>query len=183
RIRGGVVNTFTSADGLPDDFIRSLLVDADGSLWIATRRGLTHWIRTLSGESSGMRMETFTQAEGLGSDLVGAMARDTNGDLWVATFAGLSRLQKGKITNYTTANGLISRETAINSHPSAWQAQDGRLWFATPKGLESVDPAHFPVNLAPPPVAIERFAVDDRDQPLRGADFWTRVAAGHGHFQ
>jgi len=37
------VDSFTSADGLPDDFIRSLLVDTDGSLWIGTRRGLTHW--------------------------------------------------------------------------------------------------------------------------------------------
>ena len=70
---------------------------------------------------------------------------------------------------FSTADGLISRDTATNSHPSAWQAKDGRLWFATPKGLESVDPAHFPVNLVPPPVAIERFAVDDRDQPLRAA--------------
>jgi len=273
RIRGGVVNTFTSADGLPDDFIRSLLVDADGALWIATRRGLTHWPRPLVSPA----METYTQAEGLGSDLVGAMARDSNGDLWVATFAGLSRLHEGKITNYTTADGLssnvitallprtkgtlligtqdkgwnlwngqgfervtrdrpastsihailddgrnhlwfatgggiarcdcagivgamegvdcmnwiefstadglISRETATNSHPSAWQARDGRLWFATPKGLESVDPAHFPVNLVPPPIAIERFAVDDRDQPLRAAGESITVPAGHNHFQ
>ena len=81
RIRGGQVDTFTSADGLPDDFIRSLLVDADGSLWIGTRRGLTHWTgrRRMSAAQSGARMETYTQASGLGSDLVGAMARDAQG--------------------------------------------------------------------------------------------------------
>jgi signal transduction histidine kinase len=55
--------------------------------------------------------------------------------------------------------------------------------FASPKGLELVDPAHFPVNMVPPPVALERFAVDDHDEPLRGAGTSTRVAAGHGHFQ
>jgi signal transduction histidine kinase/ligand-binding sensor domain-containing protein len=273
RIRGSIVNTFTSADGLPDDFIRSLLVDSDGSLWIGTRRGLTHWLRPLV----SAEMETYTQAEGLGSDLVGAMARDTNGDLWVATFAGLSRLHNGSIKNFTTsdglssnvitallprakgtlligtqdrgwnlwngrgfervtrervagtqvhailddgrnhlwlatgdgiarceeggiangldgvdclnwiefstADGLISRDTATNSHPSAWRARDGRLWFSTSKGLESVDPAHFPVNLVPAPVAIERFAVDDRDQPLRASGDSIPVPAGHNHFQ
>ena len=31
-----------------------------------------------------------------------------DGNLWVATLAGLSRLEGGKITNYTTANGLSS---------------------------------------------------------------------------
>ena len=88
RIHNGVVTSFTSADGLPDDFIRSLLVDADGSLWIGTRRGLAHW-------NPGTLDRTWTSlpADGLGSDLVGAMARDTNGNLWVATLAGLSRLQ------------------------------------------------------------------------------------------
>jgi ligand-binding sensor domain-containing protein/signal transduction histidine kinase len=271
RIRGGKIDSFTSADGLPDDFIRSLLADADGSLWIGTRRGLTHWAGLRAGAVSGGRMETFTQANGLGSDLVGAMARDSSGSLWVATLAGLSRLSGGRISNYTTANGLPSnvitallvrkngamlvgtqdrgwtawdgkafiekesfrsdtrsiraildderghlwfatangiarcdsdgkvncsnwiefgaadglrtRETATNSHPSAWRSRDGHLWFATPKGLVEVDPAHFPVNNVPPPVALERFAVDDVDQPLRGAAFFVRIPAGHVHFQ
>jgi len=273
RIRGRAVTTFTSADGLPDDFIRSLLVDADGSLWIGTRRGLTHWLQP----GAGSAMETYTQGDGLGSDLVGAMARDTAGDLWVATFAGLSRLHEGKITNFTTAqglssnvitallagdngamvigtqdhgwmewdgqrfsapqqpegrsasihailyvppaylwfatgdgilrcdlltetrgqhhadcsplyhfgtaDGLIGRETAINSHPSAWLGKEGRLWFATPKGLESVDSAHFPINSVPPPVVIERFAVDDRNQDLHEGGGSIAVPAGHNHFQ
>jgi ligand-binding sensor domain-containing protein/signal transduction histidine kinase len=276
RIRGGKIDSFTSADGLPDDFIRSLLADADGSLWIGTRRGLTHWANAAGG-LAGMRMETFTQASGLGSDLVGAMARDSSGSLWVATLAGLSRLNGSKIANYTTANGLSSnvitallsrsdgtlligtqdhgwnlwdgrhfsaetqnglnqttihailddgaghlwfatangiarcdcagngktmqgtgcshwiefgaadglrtRETATNSHPSAWRSRDGHLWFATPKGLVEVDPAHFPVNAVPPPVALERFAVDDVDQPLHGAASPVRIPAGHVHFQ
>jgi signal transduction histidine kinase len=273
RIRAGKIESFTSADGLPDDFIRSLLADADGSVWIGTRRGLTHWMGLKAGTPSSARMETFTQANGLGSDLVGAMARDTNGELWVATLAGLSRLGGGKIANFTTANGLSSnvitallprangtlligtqehgwnlwdgkrfaaqdsgglnkssihailddggghlwfatgngiarcdccgvgmqgagcshwiefgaadglrsRETATNSHPSAWRSRDGHLWFATPKGLVEVDPAHFPVNTVSPPVALERFAVDD--VALRATDSLLRVEAGHVHFQ
>ena len=277
RLRGGAVDSFTSADGLPDDFIRSLLADADGSLWIGTRRGLAHWTDATAAKHSGGHIVTFTQSSGLGSDLVGAMARDANGDLWVATFAGLSRLHGGRIQNYTTADGLSSnvvtallakkdgtlfigtqdhgwnlwdgkkfqaaqsdgldrttihailddggghlwfatgngiarcdygstnngmqgadcshwmefgaadglrgRETATNSHPSAWRSRDGHLWFATPKGLVEVDPAHFPVNAVPPPVAMERFSVDDVDQPLHEAGSRVLVPAGHVHFQ
>ena len=46
-----------------------------------------------------------------------------------------------------------------------------------------MDPAHFPVNLVPPPVTIERFAVDDREEPLRGAGEAISIPAGHNHFQ
>jgi signal transduction histidine kinase len=284
RIRGSAVDSFTSADGLPDDFIRSLLVDGDGSLWIGTRRGLTHWTNPGASRLHATgKMETFTHANGLGSDLVGAMTRDAKGDLWVATLAGLSRLHGGKIENYTTANGLSSnvvtallarkngtlaigtqdhgwylwdgrtfvaiakqdpdppgpmtvhaildddnghlwmatedgiargdcplhlvdpvgedprgclrwlqfgtadglrsRETATNSHPSAWRTRDGFLWFATPKGLVEVDPAHFPVNNVPPGVALERFSVDDTTEALHAADFLMGIPAGHVHFE
>ena len=84
---------------------------------------------------------------------------------------------------FGTADGLRSRETATNSHPSAWRSRDGKLWFATPKGLVEVDPAHFPVNTTPPPVALERFQVDDVTQPLHGADSSLTVAAGRVHFE
>jgi signal transduction histidine kinase/ligand-binding sensor domain-containing protein len=273
RIRGSAVDAFTSADGLPDDFVRSLLADADGSLWIGTRHGLAHWTFG-PGARRPEKMSMYTQAKGLGSDLVGAMARDTNGDLWVATFAGLSRIAGGKITNYTTADGLSSnvitallpralgtmlvgtqdhgwnlwdgrrfvkaaepqttihailddgsghlwfatgdgiarcdypkgaagmtdasgshwlefgpadglrsREMATNSHPSAWRSRDGALWFATPKGLVEVDPAHFPVNAIAPPVAIERFAIDDVNELVGSPGTELRVSAGRTHFQ
>ena len=280
RIRGNRVDTFTSADGLPDDFIRSLLVDRDQSLWIGTRRGLVHWSGVAEhaanrGLPPGMTI--LTQADGLGSNTVGAMARDTKGDLWVATFAGLSRLHNGRITSFTTVNGLSSnvltallprsdgtmligtqdhglniwdgsrftavsggglaritvhailddlhghlwfatdngiarcdcaigsagegqrgmshwlqfgtadglrsKETAANSHPSAVRSKDGRLWFATPKGVVVVDAAHFPINTVVPPVVVERFAVDDVDQPMTGAESGPRISAGHVHFQ
>jgi signal transduction histidine kinase len=72
---------------------------------------------------------------------------------------------------------------ASNSHPSAWRSRDGHLWFASPDGLVEVDPAHFSLNAIAPPVALERFVVDDVDQPLRPAENGLRVASGHVHFE
>lgn len=271
--REGLRN-FTSADGLPDDFIRSLLVAPDSSLWIGTRRGLTHM---LAG-----KFQNFTQADGLGSNLVGALAQTANGDLWIATLNGLSRLHEGKIRNYTTSDGLSSnvitaldvtrdgtvwigtqdgglnlwdgqrfarlsteqgglpsaihglmhddrshlwlasdsgltrvalavllkcgapshsgpcaltsadisnfttvdglrsRETSSNSHPTICRANDGKLWFTTPRGVIVADPLHFPSSAAVPPIAIERVAVDDRD--IR-PDQTARITAGTLRFQ
>jgi signal transduction histidine kinase/ligand-binding sensor domain-containing protein len=280
RVEGRSITGFTSADGLPDDFIRSLLAEPDNSVWIGTRRGLTHLDQG--------RFQTFTQTNGLGSDLVGALARTDDGDLWIATFNGLTRLHANQLHNYTTADGLSSnvitalevgptgmlwvgtqngglnlwnghtfkpmplnsagksllpaaihailrddrnhlwlasdsgltrvdtqalldctrnhvcnldsshvvrfttadglrsRETSSNSHPTALKASDGQLWFTSPRGVAVVDPLHFPANPAPPPVAIERFAVDDRDESL-GFGFdpagAARIGAGHLRFQ
>jgi signal transduction histidine kinase len=81
---------------------------------------------------------------------------------------------------FGAADGLRSRETATNSHPSAWRSRDGHLWFATPKGLVEVDPAHFPVNTVPPPVVLERFTVDDVQ---RAANPGLSIEAGHVHFE
>jgi hypothetical protein len=80
---------------------------------------------------------------------------------------------------FGTADGLRSRETATNSHPSAWRSRDGHLWFATPKGLVEVDPAHFSVNTLPPPVALERFAGGRRGRNHAWSGLLVEGAAGH----
>jgi signal transduction histidine kinase len=116
-----------------------------------------------------------------------AILDDQNGHLWFATDSGIARCDcatQGRYSHWLEfgpADGLRTRQMAANSHPSAWRSRDGLLWFATPKGLVLVDPAHFPVNNVPPPVALVRFAIDDVDQPLNGNPL--AVPAGHNHFQ
>jgi signal transduction histidine kinase len=48
-----------------------------------------------------------------------------------------------------------------SGHPGAWKAVDGRLWFATRKGVAIIDPTDLRENHAPPPIVVERFTVDD----------------------
>ena len=47
-----------------------------------------------------------------------------------------------------------------NSQHGAWRGRDGRLWFATVKGLVMADPARIQLNPVPPPVVIEQIRVD-----------------------
>ena len=131
HIENGRVSTIGSANGLPDDFVRSLLRDKDGSVWVGTRRGLAHW-------KDNRVVETLTSANGLHSDLIGALLRSEPapgdsaagpGDLWIATLQGLSRLHNGRITTYTTADGLAG-------HVITSLAQDstGAVWIGTRDG-------------------------------------------------
>ncbi len=186
RLTNGTITNFTTASGLSSNVITAILARAGGSLLVGTQdHGWNVW--------DGKRFSPVTQ-DGLGGATIRAIVDDGLNHLWFATGSGLARCDCGHATEmmmgadcahwieFGTGDGLRSRETATNSHPSAWRGRDGQLWFATPKGLVEVDPAHFPVNTVTPPVAVERFAVDDADQ-LLGAHAELKVPSGHNHFQ
>ena len=186
RLHKGTISTLTTANGLSSNVITSMLMSVDGFLATGTQ---DHGVDILD---QGMVKQHGESS--LEHTSIRAIVEDTEGHLWLATGSGITRCDRGKAglvrmiscsncLAFSTADGLRSRETASNSHPSAWRGKDGRLWFATPKGLVEVDPAHFPVNDVAPPVAIERFAVDDVDQELGGASAALNIAAGHNHFQ
>lgn len=135
HVQGSRVDRFSSADGLPDDVVRSLLVDAKGALWIGTRRGLVHW--------SGVSTQPMTRVEGLAGDLVGAML-ETHGSqaahrgsstVWVATLGGLSRFGDKDQATYTAKDGLDPSVITSLAEDDA-----GTLWIGTQRdGLSSLD--------------------------------------------
>jgi ligand-binding sensor domain-containing protein/signal transduction histidine kinase len=178
RLHDGTITNFTTANGLSSNVVTALLARTDGTLLIGTQ---DHGWNVWDGK-------TFAAAkqDGLAQTTIHAILDDGSGHLWFATGNGIARCDctmNGGCSHWMefgAADGLRSRETATNSHPSAWQSRDGHLWFATPKGLVEVDPAHFAVNTNPPPVALERFAVDD--VPLNAAGPMV-VQAGHVHFE
>jgi signal transduction histidine kinase/streptogramin lyase len=181
RLRNVRFANFTTANGLSSNVITALLARGKGRLLIGTQdHGWNLW--------DGQRFSA-KKGNGLEQTTIHAILSDDGGHLWFATENGIARCDcdgAGGTSHwfeFGPADGLRSRETATNSHPSAWRSRDGDLWFATPKGVVEVDPAHFPINTVPPPVALERFAVDDTDQTLRGVAFTVRIPAGHVHFQ
>jgi signal transduction histidine kinase/ligand-binding sensor domain-containing protein len=181
RLSSSKVANFTTANGLSSNVITALLPRTNGTLLIGTQEhGWNVWDgKRFAAQDSG----------GLNKSSIHAILDDGGSHLWFATGNGIARCDCDGMhaaacshwIEFGVADGLRSRETATNSHPSAWRSRDGHLWFATPKGLVEVDPAHFPVNAVPPPVALERFAVDDG--PLRATGTLLRVEAGHVHFQ
>jgi signal transduction histidine kinase/ligand-binding sensor domain-containing protein len=187
RLHGNAISNFTAANGLSSNVVTALLPRADGTLLIGTQ---DHGWNVWDGSKFSKAM-----SNGLEETTIHAILDDGEGHLWFATGDGIARCDCNEMSGagpagscshwmeFGTADGLQSRETANNSHPSAWRSRDGRLWFATAKGLVEVDPSHFPVNVVPPPVSLERFQVDDVAQPLHGAGSWLKVAAGRVHFE
>ncbi len=191
RLSGGKIVNYTTANGLSSNVVTALLPHGNGTLLIGTQE---HGWNLWDGQHFIAEMRDGLNQNNLDRTGIHAILDDGGGFLWFATGNGIARCEfadsatgKGagcsQWIEFGAADGLRSRETATNSHPSAWRSRDGRLWFATPKGLVEIDPAHFSVNTIPPPVELERFAVDDVPQALHAAGSSLRVEAGHVHFQ
>lgn len=113
------VRPWSSATGLPQDFVTSLALDDEGFLWIGTYGGLARF--------DGDRFESFnlhTTPE-LSSHRISQLFVARNGDLWIAPIEGaVTRRRGGRFESFADAPWVPSREL----HSIA-EGDDGAIWF------------------------------------------------------
>lgn len=159
--------TYTTRDGLSSAVVISLHEDAEGALWIGTRGGGLNRLKQ-------GKFTAYTTRNGLPDDIVYGILEDHQNNLWLSSNKGIFRVNKKELDDlatgtvrsitpvlYGTADGMITRECSSGGHPAAWRGPDGKLWFATIKGVAMIDPQRIKLNDQPPPVAIEQIRVDD----------------------
>jgi ligand-binding sensor domain-containing protein/signal transduction histidine kinase len=153
----------------------SLLAGDERTVWAGTFRGGLLRLR-------GGRFTRYTTKEGLPSNIICQVLEDGSGHLWIGSSNGIFRVAKNSIdafdrravasipvVNYGRSDGLPTLECSGNYQPSAWRARNGRLWFATSKGIVSIDP-NLPTLDAPPPrVILEELRLDQETVALRAA--------------
>ena len=112
---------FTTANGLPDNHVFTVLVDGD-RVWAGTENGLVLY--------EAGKWKVFTTADGLAHRAVLSLALDKNtGDLWVGTMGGLSRVSGGRIDTYTQLNSGLSNDVVYGVG-----VQGEFVWTATAAG-------------------------------------------------
>ena len=109
----GVVRSYRTAEGLPDQMVRALWCDRSGLIWAGTNRGVARF--------NGHRF-TVALAE-TGVVAVRSIAGDREGNLWVGDNSGLSRLRDEVFTVYGRSEGWPS---VIPT--SVLQDHAGRVW-------------------------------------------------------
>ncbi|HXC95067.1 MAG TPA: two-component regulator propeller domain-containing protein [Edaphobacter sp.] len=181
RIRDGKLNLYTKGQGLSGDVITSLLEDANHSLWVGTREnGLS---RSVSDGFSAIRAQDVPHE-------IDSILEDRRGYLWLASSRGITRVLASElaacgkeslctphVASYGSSDGMPSEEMSSSGHPSAWKMTDGRLWFATRKGVAIADPNDIVINSTRPPVVVERFTVDDVEWKATGSEL--TIPPGH----
>ena len=156
----------TVADGLPSDWVISIHEDERGVVWLGTTDGLAVWrnnqVISLVRFGGPMR-ETILQ-----------VLEDSSHQIWFTTNKGLMSVPRADLDAlaagrksppdyhiYSVADGLRTPEFDGGNTSPGCVSPDGMLWFPSVRGIVRVDPAHIPTNRLPPPVHIEKVAVDN----------------------
>jgi ligand-binding sensor domain-containing protein/signal transduction histidine kinase len=186
RFANGKFQNFTRQDGLSSNIITALYQDSTGTLWIATKGG------GLDRYQGGRFTKISSEKTGLPGSIY-AILSGNEGYLWLssthgiyrASLAALNRFADGKnrrlpLSTFGASDGMGISECSRGGHPAAWQSADGRLWFATLKGLAIVNPAHMELDRVPPKVAVEQVSIDDQPTSIRSA---LKVPPGHSRIE
>ena len=171
RIVGATVTSFTRRNGLGSDFVLALYQDSTGSLWVGTAGGgLSRY--------KGGRWTTLTTRNGLLDDNVFAILEDENGFFWMSSNKGIFRVSRQQLDDfaeglqtkvsaiaYGKSDGMADRECNGGTQPAAWRTKDGKLWFATMKGVAMIDPNRARSAAAPPVLMQDVIAGGKRLDP------------------
>jgi ligand-binding sensor domain-containing protein len=112
---------FTTANGLPDNHVYSVLVDGD-RVWAGTDDGL--------GLYENSKWKIYTTKDGLAHQAVLSLALDERtGDVWAGTMGGLSRISGGRIFSYTQLNSGLSNDVVYGV-----SVEGENVWVATAAG-------------------------------------------------
>jgi ligand-binding sensor domain-containing protein len=122
---------FSQRDGLSENSVYCVEVDATNRVWVGTQNGLSY--------SSGATFQSIAVDPKISGSNVINFLRYTNGILWVGTNNGLysSRLdalaadKKLHFQHYSVEDGLKSMETNFNS---TFLDSKNRMWFGTAEG-------------------------------------------------
>ncbi len=90
------LQTFTTRDGLAGNFVTSLALASDNSVWVGTANGATH--------IENSRWTTFTHVHGLGDDWVTAVAVAPDQRVWFGTHSGGVSVFDPAAKKFTTYN-------------------------------------------------------------------------------
>ena len=125
---------------LSHDYILSLVMDDDGSLWVGTN----------GGGLNRVKRQPFAVLAGTAALTVQSVAVDLENTLWLNTRDGVRHLTNGTLATYREAGGILNlngQSIFVDGSGSVWA---GYVGSANGKGLYKLDRStdHFePVNL------------------------------------
>lgn len=122
--KDGIFRPFSTKDGLTNNFVRALLEDRHGHLWVGTDDGLF-----VLKNGRLVRMDKNGRLPLLA---VHTIYQTQDGDLWVGG-SRLFRVSDGEAREYK-----LGGEDSVNRVKSILQTRDGTIWVGTVSGLKKM---------------------------------------------
>lgn len=156
------VKIFSRKDGIQIGAVTS--IQSKGTkLWIGGEFGLEFF--------DGSRFHPVNPSDGSTFDNVSGIIADPEDGVWFSENRGIIhireaqlRLGSGKVEfeRFGLRDGLTAELSGSLASPTTVQTKEGRIWFATTKGLAWIDPNRIDRNTVPPPVLIESVFANGR---------------------
>lgn len=140
--------------------ILCLRAEPDGSLWVG---GAGVGLQQLNRG----RWSSITPRHGLPTPNITCILEDDSGHWWLGSNRGVVRAAREDVLRvadgtmarlpcqvFNLSDGMASIECTMGMQPSSLKDRQGRLWFATLKGVAMVDPHRLQLNTNPPPVRL-----------------------------
>lgn len=163
ELDGDKVRIFSSKDGVQIGAVMSIQGKGP-KIWIGGEFGLEFF--------DGSRFQRVNPADGGSFGGISGIIADPEDGLWFCENRGiihirenqLRQLSSGKVEfeSFDLLDGLTAELRGPLASPSAVRTMDGRIWFATARGLAWINPTRIVRNTVPPPVLIESVIADDR---------------------
>jgi hypothetical protein len=132
RYDGSNWQTFTTENGLVDNYVIAICQDNQGNMWFGT------WADGVS-RYDGKEWRTFYPEDGLMSDAIHCMLKDSKGNLWFGSYSidgyyGISRFDGTQWQHFDPWQGKNDNKYHYNVI-SIFEDNEGNIWFATSIGL------------------------------------------------
>jgi len=163
--KNGQIFSHTKKDGVSGNAVFSAYQDSQGDIWFTTNDGFTRYKQG--------KFTPYATKTGLFDGISFQILEDSRGYLWASTSKGILSVKKsdfndydqGKISNiaytmYGKIDGMKTHQCNGASQPCAIKSKDGRLWFATAKGITTIAPDETKLNQLAPDVYITKAIVD-----------------------
>src|SRR5690606_35717766 len=139
---------YTAANDLPNNAVRSLMIDSKNVLWIGTENGVVKQERDV--------FSSFLEENGLAQNSCWAIAEDKNQNIWFGSYGeGISIYDGYKFKVISEKNGLVHNEI------TKLFAQGNFMYVGTSNGVSVVDVNTFENIWAENPPGRELFRVQD----------------------
>ena len=128
-ISSSAVESFTAKDGLSDDYVRSILRDREGNIWVGTDNGLDRFHKTNLVPVVLPLMHQYAIA-----------APENGGDLWIAGFNSMVRVHGGR-----------AEPVHVPFHQALFSFRDsaGAIWWICPDAVYLYESGSYR-RIAPP---------------------------------
>ena len=138
-------NDYRDEKSLPGNYVKDILRDSSGNLWVGTDNGLAKYNEQT--ENFATYKNKIYDKTSLVNDEVFSIQEDESGLIWIGTYAGISMFDPNTNIEHYKKDPFDENSISDNSIHGIYEDKDGLLWVGTnSKGVNVINRKNYNVK-------------------------------------